>query len=187
MIIDEIRLVNFTSLDENDAGEILAWRNDKRIWSFIELEENAHRVPISSEDHQKFIESLHTAPDKLYYLVKHSDYRIGVIALRGITHTEAFFGYYLNPSLIGKSYGVLLEYLVLTLAFQHMEIKTLYCENLKKNRAVIDIHKYFGLTIRREHSDKPVVLMTIDKAAWESQRETMAKLVSRFFMGRALC
>ena len=72
--MNNIKLINFIDLSQDEKKMILEWRNrlDIQKWMYTQND-------ISLEDHLDFIDSLKTIKDKLYFLVKKDDIYIGVI------------------------------------------------------------------------------------------------------------
>lgn len=137
--IKNITFESFSSLTLLDKKEILSWRNSDEVSSMMLSDKK-----ISLNTHLSFIEKLENTNDKLYWRIKLNKKKIGVIYLFNITKFNASWGYYLNPTLIGGGYGILLEYLVLIISFEYLKLSELFCETLNANKSVLKIHQYFG-------------------------------------------
>jgi len=108
---------NFIKLNNNEIIEVLNWRNHEQVRSMMISKEI-----ISINDHIQFIEKLKKTNEKVYWVAIFKGKLIGVVDLYNINEESAFWGYYLNPEYIGSSYGILLEYLILEIAFKYFEL-----------------------------------------------------------------
>ncbi len=134
-----VELIDFSDLEEGDKERVLHWRNHPAIrqWMF-------NTSPISLNEHLKFIDSLKTRDDRLYFLVKQKERPIGVI---DFTHIDtcsktAHFGVYADPSLHGK--GKILMRAVVSYAFETLKLDTLTAEVFCENEKAIALYKRFG-------------------------------------------
>lgn len=163
---------NFINLNEFEKDLILRWRNDKRIRRFMFKQEI-----IAAEEHARFLEGLKLCEDKGYWLaIINGDY-IGTIDLYHVTNDSAYWGHYVNPELLGKSYGLILEYLVLIIVFDHLKLKIVKCESLAINTSVIKLHTLFGF--HKIPDKEGIELMGITKEAWDIKKEELGFMLSK--------
>jgi UDP-4-amino-4,6-dideoxy-N-acetyl-beta-L-altrosamine N-acetyltransferase len=165
-----IILTNFVSLTPDELKEILEWRNNESVRKQMFTNEE-----ISLEQHLSFVNSLTDSQDKLYFKVQWKNQSIGVIDYYDINQTSAFWGFYLNPSLIGSAWGIYLEYIVLEYAFEILQLDELYCESLKSNSSVIKIHTFFHFITYNVNDN--IVFMKITNDIWRANKEKIKPLV----------
>lgn len=171
--IKDIFIKNFVNITEDEKNEILEWRNHDLVRSMMITKDI-----ISFESHSKFIKNLESTNDKSYWIVISKNQKIGVIDFYHIQNSQAFWGYYLNPKYIGSGYGILLEYIVLEIAFSIFKFAELRCESLSKNKSVIKTHQAFGYSTTEEKDN--CTIQKIDYINFENQKE-MYKLITRKF------
>lgn len=164
---------NFIDINTKQAFMVLNWRNDKRIRKNM-----FNSDIISVEDHFKFIKSLYTDKTKAYFLVMYKNMYVGVIDFYDIEIRpyssiieSAWWGYYLNPALLNKGYGFVLEELVIAKAFRQMNMNTLKCETLKKNDRVWKLHEKYGFMPFTENTLSESVIMMMDKKTFLKNME----------------
>lgn len=133
----KVELVNFTDLLQDEKKMVLEWRNNQNIrkWMFNQDE-------IKLEDHLKYIDSLKTKDDRVYFLVKQNKQPMGVIDFTDITAHSADIGIYSNPDLRGV--GSLLMNLIIEYAFNVLKIKSLISEVYEENRSAIKLYNRFN-------------------------------------------
>lgn len=172
IIISGVKLKNFVDLTDNEKVEILEWRNNIEVRKVMFEKEE-----ISLENHLRFIESLKNNKSKLYYLAEMSEKSFGVIDYYNIQEKEAWWGYYVKPELIGKSFGVLLEFVVLEYAFNELKLEKLKCETLEINKPVVKLHNSFGF--KEVQNIDGVVEMEITKDVWNNKRGLFEKMIEK--------
>jgi len=138
--MNNIKLLNFTSLDKKLLKMILSWRNDPFIKQWMFTTQN-----IKLEDHLRFVESLKKNSSKLYFLVQQNENYIGVIDFCDITPNSAIMGVYKNPQISGI--GKQLLDIIKNYAFEILEINTLYSEVFEKNTQALKLYKSFGFKV----------------------------------------
>lgn len=137
--------INFINLDQETLKEILFWRNSKEIrkWMFNQNE-------ISLKEHLEFVESLQYRKDKVYYLVKKGDKKLGVFDLNKIKDNEAYLGIYLNPIFIGQGYGSEILSFMLDFSRENHAIKVMKLEVFTRNIPAINLYENLGFVILEE-------------------------------------
>lgn len=165
---------NFSNISESERHEILNWRNDDLVRSMM-----ISKDIISFENHLKFLENLKKSDDKAYWIAEYKTRKIGVVDLYNISSDKAFWGYYLNPQFIGSSYGILLEYLILEIAFSVFKLKELCCESLTINESVIKTHSFFGYSTIEEKNS--CTFQTINFITFEKQKKMYELLTRKFW------
>ncbi len=172
--IKGIQFKSFTDLSEIEKHEILEWRNHESVRSMM-----ISKDLISYDNHIKFLEKLTKSDDKAYWIAIYKNQKIGVVDLYNIDPQKAFWGYYLNPDFIGSAYGILLEYLILEIAFSVFKLQELWCESLSINQSVIKTHSFFGYTTIEEK--KSCTIQTINFSTFEKQKNMYALLTKKFW------
>lgn len=130
-------LKNYTILSNEEIEVALGFRNKNRSWMI-------NKDLINLNDHKKWIGSLKTNKETLYYLVFKNDIPFMSIDFHdiNISKKEAFWGYFLGDDKF-KSEVLKIEKLIIEIAFNQLKVKKLLCVNAINN-PVINIHKFFG-------------------------------------------
>ena len=119
---------------------------------------------ITLDDHLKYINSLKTRDDRLYFLVKKDTKAIGVIDFININIDEktAEFGIYANPDL--KGVGSMLMESIINYAFKELNLKTLKAEVFEENSAGIKLYNRYNFikTGEKEFNNKKLVCMELN-------------------------
>lgn len=144
--MDNIELINFTELSLETKKMVLEWRNHPNIKKWMYSHND-----ISLEDHLKFIETLKSTDDKLYFLVKNGDEYIGVIDFTSINDKSADIGIYSNPQ--KKGVGVLLMEVIINYSFESLKLNTIFAEVFFENKRAYRLYSKLGF---REHNKKEV-------------------------------
>ncbi len=139
--IDDLVLVNFVNASDKELDMVREWRNhpDVRVWMYNQNE-------ISWEEHRGFVETLKSAKDRAYWIVKDADKYLGVIYLLNIRtlHGHAYAGLYSDPFKRHKSAGKQLMSAILKLSFDLLKLHTLKLEVFETNERAINLYKKFG-------------------------------------------
>jgi len=140
LILDKLssQLINFTELTLDEKKMVLKWRNSESVkkWMY-------NRTEISLENHLKYINSLHSKNDRVYFLLKNAYEALGVVDLTEIQNNRsAALGIYANPDL--KGYGMLLMSKIIKYAFDELHIKTLYANVYIDNTKAIHLYEKFN-------------------------------------------
>jgi len=132
------KLINFTELTLDEKKMILEWRNSDIVKKWMYNRDN-----ISLENHLKYIDSLNSRDDRVYFLLKNETSSLGVIDLTGIKkERSAELGIYANPTL--KGYGSLLMHEIVKYAFNELNLKVLYANVYEDNIKAINLYKKFN-------------------------------------------
>lgn len=136
-----IEMINFTELNNEEKEEVLEWRNDAEIRKYM-LDPHI----IKPEEHYSFIDSLRGDKNKVYYLIKEDNEKIGVINLVDIDFKElnATAGMYLNPSLIGSGKGRVLVDTIIEVSINKYHLKKIFLKVLKNNNRAIKLYNKAG-------------------------------------------
>lgn len=172
--IKKVRFKNFVNLTEDEQNEILEWRNNELVRSMMITKDI---IPLKT--HLLFLQKLANSNDKAFWLASYNGQRIGVVYLFNIENSQAFWGYYLNPDFIGSGYGILLEYLILEIAFSVFKLSELSCESLTINKSVIKTHQVFGYSIKAERDF--CTIQTINFVTFEKQKNMYELLTKKFW------
>jgi len=153
-VLKSFELVNFIDLDQKEKLMVLSWRNDERIRKWMITEDI-----ISQDSHFKYIESLASKKDSLYFLVKKEDNPIGVIDFTRINNDtkKAEIGIYSNPEL--KGVGSFLMQEIINYGFNVLEVKILIAKVFYRNRKALKLYKKFDF--REIVIDKEIIIMEL--------------------------
>ena len=135
---NNIKLINFTDLTQDEKEMILEWRNHPNVKKWMYSSED-----ISLENHLNFIESLKTSSDKIYFLAKENNTYIGVIDFTNINVETCEFGLYQNTEL--KGYGKRLLESIIEYSFIMLKVKKLLAEVFSENEKAIKLYENFNL------------------------------------------
>ena len=172
--IKNVGFKNFVNLSAEEKTETLEWRNHEQVRSMMITKDI-----ILLETHLLFIQKLVNSNDKVFWVATYNGQKVGVIYLFDIANSQAFWGYYLNPKFIGSGYGILLEYLILEIAFSVFKLSELSCESLTINKSVIKTHQAFGYSTITERNF--CTIQTINFATFEKQKNMYELLTKKFW------
>ena len=155
----EIEHVNFVALSLDEKKMILEWRNHPHIRQWMFTNES-----IGLKDHLRYIDSLNTRDDRLYFLIKRASKPIGVIDFTNIDHLNktAEFGLYADPALRGV--GNQLMESVTSYAFNTLGLKKLIAEVFEENHAAIKLYKRYNFkeVTMKQVNNKNVIHMELN-------------------------
>lgn len=135
---NEIVLINFIDLTENEKEMVLNWRNNEDIKKWMYTQDD-----ITINEHLNFINNLVGNISKQYFVVKSNDEYIGVVDFTDISKDETYFGLYSNPESKVTGVGRLLEEICLDYAFKTLKVKKLKLEVFSENIRVRNLHKKY--------------------------------------------
>ena len=172
--IKNITLENFCKLSSDNIEMIRLWRNSLEVKKFMFTQDE-----ITPSQQKKFIETLRTDNSKIYFLARLKDEPIGSIYFYDLDFEQmkCFWGYYLDPKLIGASYGLLLEYTVAEVVFEILRLEKLFCEGFVSNKTAVKIHREFGFEELKNDGD--LILMLLRKEVWNSKKKNVEFLISK--------
>ena len=139
----DIVLINFTDLSLEQKKMILEWRNHSNIKKWMYNQED-----ISLENHLKFIDSLKSNKDKLYFLLKESGECIGVIDFYNFKDNSCDIGLYQNPNLKGRGQNIMNT--ICKYAFGYLNLRNIFAEVIISNTKAYDLYHQFGFKIVKE-------------------------------------
>jgi len=127
---------------------VLAWRNHQDIRKWM-----SNKNEITLKEHLKYIDSLSTKNDRIYFLVKELDSYLGVIDFTSIKENEfAEFGVYAKPNLIGI--GSTLMNRIIDYAFNILKLKNLIANVYVNNEKAINLYKKFNFIEIKKDRDR---------------------------------
>jgi UDP-4-amino-4,6-dideoxy-N-acetyl-beta-L-altrosamine N-acetyltransferase len=102
---------------------VLGWRNHPEISKWM-IDQNE----ITVDQHLKFIESLKSRDDSLYWLVYNQDSPMGVVSSINVDYKrkKGFFGYYISPELLNNGNGLEFNYYCRNFYFNILNFEVLY-------------------------------------------------------------
>jgi UDP-4-amino-4,6-dideoxy-N-acetyl-beta-L-altrosamine N-acetyltransferase len=139
---EDIMLINFANLTDEEKEMVRKWRNNERIrkWMYS-------KHIISTEEHTSFIERLKDDLSNFYWLSKVGPGKyIGVIYLNrlDLINKHAYLGIYKNPDCKISGAGLLLMGCLKSLAFDVANLQTLKLEVMSDNYHAIRFYKQTG-------------------------------------------
>ena len=157
-----IEFHNFTELSLKDKEIIFSWRNSLEVKKWMLTSDT-----ISLSNHLKFIESLKSNKDRLYFLLKNSTQSLGVISFIEITQSSCFLGIYKNPSLRGV--GEILLNSLIKYAFKELSLKHLTAQVFADNTKALTLYtKHNFLENSREiYINKELINMELKYENWQ--------------------
>ncbi|WP_157384527.1 UDP-4-amino-4,6-dideoxy-N-acetyl-beta-L-altrosamine N-acetyltransferase [Nitratireductor soli] len=170
----KIEFSDITKIDEKDALQVLAIRNEAPIRNNMYTNHE-----ISRDEHFNWIDRLRGREDIKFFAVRFDGEIVGGVSLSGINtvHKRADWAFYLSETTHGRGIGAALEYKVVSLAFDQFKIEKLNCEVISFNDRVVKLHEKFGFRIegvRREHVIRDgqkfdAILLGITKQEWTAR------------------
>ncbi|RAX54628.1 UDP-4-amino-4,6-dideoxy-N-acetyl-beta-L-altrosamine N-acetyltransferase [Helicobacter sp. 16-1353] len=145
-ILDNISVINFIHLNEDDLLEILKMRNNPKIsqWMLVDRQ-------ISRTEHFNFIENLKLQKKQIYFALKHMDMILGVISLTNIDlyNKNAFIGIYANPNLLqpnnkSKSVGHRIMKVLKYISFDELSLHIIFAKCLSTNMSALRFYEKEG-------------------------------------------
>jgi len=132
-------LINFIDLTKLEQKLVLSWRNTTNIrrWMY-------NTNIISFNEHIKFIETLKSTNNRIYFLIKENNIYIGVIDFTNIDYKNETceIGLYTNPYLFGMGKVLLQE--AINYGFKVLKLKQLNICAYKGNKKAINLYEKFG-------------------------------------------
>ena len=165
--LNNLMLLNFIYLSEEEKEMIRNWRNNEKIrkWMYTDY-------IITIGEHHKFLENLKRDNKKYYWLVKNkkNEY-LGTICFNKVDfkNKNGYFGIYSNPESKINGVGLLLDKLVIKIAFEIIKLHTLKLEVIEDNKQVIILHRMIGFQeegrlkefVFKDNKWKDVIIMGI--------------------------
>jgi len=138
--IDNYKLINYLSLDNNDFLSILSMRNHPLI-----KKQMNNSIIISLDEHTKFVHNL-KFKNVGYWIVKKNNKIFGSIYLTNtnLKESSCVGGNFINPNLIGTGKGIVINYLMHFLAFEKLAFKCINSEVKESNKSAVRINNLFG-------------------------------------------
>lgn len=141
----ELEMVNYTALSDRQILEVWEARNREEIRRYM-----TNPDPIPFEDHMKFIGSLATRKDKLYYAFFKNGEFVGSIDFVGMVPGEsAERGLYVAPEWQGRGIAAAMDCLMDSEAAK-LGLGTLRAEVLGNNARSLAFHRSMGYEVTGE-------------------------------------
>ena len=136
----QVSFINFNDLKEEDALEVLKWRNHPQVRNHMYKKEE-----ILPEDHLRYLSKLPFQNKKFYWVVKERGKAIGVIDIVDFQGSKSEWGFYLNPDFVGTGKSLNLIYHALNFFFKTMKFEGLFGFCHFKNTKALIFHDIFKL------------------------------------------
>lgn len=140
-LVGDYAFLNFIALNDEQAAEVLHWRNAPQIRRYMY---NTEEIPLDS--HLRFIKSLSDREDAAYWLVSKSGSAVGVMSLTDIdsSTSKANSGYYLIPEMLGSGIGLEFVYTITLFVLSCIGCKSLWGSINKNNINALLVAAYLG-------------------------------------------
>lgn len=142
MIMD----VELIKLQKKHLEIVRKWRNSDEVSQYM------YSSPkITKEQQKTWFNETSNDPTKMQFVINFDGKDMGVALLYDINHKfdRCYWAFYLgDTSIRGKGIGSKVEYKILNLVFDELELQKLLCEVLAFNTSVVEMHEKFGF--RRE-------------------------------------
>lgn len=141
---DDVFLVNFINLNNEESEMVRNWRNNENIrrWMFSDH-------IISQEEHIRFIEGLKKNSKNFYWVVKNKEGEyLGVVSLNRVDfkNKNAYLGIYVSPDCQQVGTGHVLITCLKKITLDIARLHTLKLEVIETNARAIDFYKKSGFT-----------------------------------------
>ena len=158
MSIDGVELLDFTTLSDEKALEILTWRNHPEVRKWM-----LNSGIISKDTHIQFINTLQHDKANRYFLLRKDKQKIGVVYFNDIHNEECAIGLYANPFKLKKGTGDILISTAIKYAFDNLNLKRIILEVFSDNKRAIALYKHHGFNEykRRQINDKELICMEL--------------------------
>ena len=160
MNLKNITIKNFTELSDVEKLMVLSWRNHESIRKWMYNSEI-----ISEASHFKFINTLSSLTDNIYFLVQDNNEKLGVIYFNKIDleNKTCYFGLYGSINSKVKGIGRILEETSLNYAFNILKVNNLKLEVYAENIQVINLHKKYKFKqfAEKEINCKKIICMEL--------------------------
>ncbi len=173
-IIREIIFQNLTRCNEDEVNKILEIRNEKKVRMNMFT-----KHIITKNEHNIWFEKLKVSKKELFFCIKYKNEIIGGLGLKDIINFDcAYWSFYLseNKNFIGL--GASVEFKALDWFFNEFNFNKLYCFVLRKNTAVIKLHRKFGFidetcikVIKEKVKNEDFVHLELNKDKWKKVKE----------------
>tara|TARA_X000000950_G_C13910264_1_gene658714 strand:+ start:3006 stop:3560 length:555 start_codon:yes stop_codon:yes gene_type:complete len=177
-IIREISFHNLTKCNDNEISKILEIRNEKKVRANMFT-----KHIITKNEHNLWFDKLKVSKKEIFFGIKYKNEIIGGLGLKDIIKFDcAYWSFYLseNKSFIGL--GASVEFKALDWFFTEFNFSKLYCFVLKKNVAVIKLHRKFGFiderfkkTSKNEVKNIDFVHLELSIDRWKKVKENLKR------------
>lgn len=136
----QVSFINFNDLKEQEALDVLKWRNHPQVRNHMYKKEEILRA-----DHFRYLKKLRHQNKKFYWIVKERGKAIGVIDIVDFQVSKSEWGFYLNPDCVGTGVSINLIYHALNFFFKTMKFEGLFGFCHYKNTKALLFHDIFGI------------------------------------------
>lgn len=169
-------------IKESELDIMLAWRNEPKVRSNMYTQH-----VISPNEHYSWWEKTKIRQDQKYYMYECVGQPCGIASFNNLDlkNRNSAWAFYTSPSApMGSGYKM--EFLMLDMAFNNLNLHKLYCEVLEFNKPVIALHHKFGFetegVLKEQHLINGdfvnVHRLAIFKKEWEIKRIDQLKRIT---------
>lgn len=157
-------------LEIKDAIRMQEWMNDDAVVKYLRIKGKGKDINVI----KKFIlDSQNDEYNKHYAIVDKNDTYLGTVSLKNIDNIkgEAEYAIALHQEAIGKGVATVATKLILVLAFDELNLNSIYLNVLCENKRAINFYKKFGFRntsttfIDFEGNEKKLIWFGIDKSS----------------------
>jgi UDP-4-amino-4,6-dideoxy-N-acetyl-beta-L-altrosamine N-acetyltransferase len=162
-----------------DIELIREWRNSLEVSQYMYTDDF-----ITKEQQTSWFNKISQEENSRYWIVKYEDKKIGVASITNIDriNRKCFWGFYLeNTEIRGKGIGAKIEFNVLKVVFDEMNLNKLCGEVFSFNEKVVNMHEKFGFRregylrnhIFKNNKFHDVVIIGLLSSEWNQLKESL--------------
>jgi UDP-4-amino-4,6-dideoxy-N-acetyl-beta-L-altrosamine N-acetyltransferase len=166
-------------LEESDAAQVLDWRNRSEVSRWMYTDHT-----ITPDEHARWIERVIADDSYRYWIMLVDETPVGLVGLYDIDrrNRRCVWAFYIaEDAARGKGVGSFVEYEMLRVVFDELELNKLCCEVIVGNEPVKGMHESFGFKsegVFRQHyvkSSGPVDIycLAMLKEEWLAERSAI--------------
>ena len=174
-------------VEYSDIEKVRNWRNSELIRNV-----SYDRTIIDSEKQSKWFETIKENISQLHWIINIDGIDVGYAAIKNIDlinkRCEFSSLYIVEQKFLLNGSGAIIEYRIIDYIFtKYPEIIKIYCEVLKYNKKVIQLHRRFGFVIEGELKNhyilnnkfESVVLLALYRDNWSLVKPILNKIIIR--------
>lgn len=178
-------MITLRQFRETDRELVREWRNRDHVRRWMV---NSHVIGV--DEHNRWFDELAGDQSTRYWIIVDDGVDKGVCNIANIDALarSCSSGLYLSDtSYQGQGIGLAAEYLMLATAFDDLELRRVWCEILRHNKASILMHQHFGFdsgvpqsnSYHRSLTKQDLVCLSLSRDVWETQRHPIEERLVR--------
>lgn len=180
-----MKTISFVPLQENHLETVRNWRNSEAVSKYMYTSDT-----ISEEQQKQWFAKISKDETQKYWVVYKNDSPLGLVSLYNIkpNFKTAYWAYYIGDiDRAGAGIGAKIEFKLITLVFEELQLNKLLCEVFTFNETVIKLHEKFGFEreglfkqhIIKDNQYYDVVSLALFASKWDTLKDYYAKLLIR--------